>query len=30
MGWKAQTPLRQGLEKAYQWYLDNIQGKQNA
>jgi GDP-L-fucose synthase len=24
MGWKAQAPLRQGLEKAYQWYLDNI------
>jgi GDP-L-fucose synthase len=24
MGWKAQTPFRQGLEKAYQWYLDNI------
>jgi GDP-L-fucose synthase len=24
MGWKAQTPLRQGLEKAYQWYLDYI------
>jgi GDP-L-fucose synthase len=27
MGWKAQTPLRQGLEKAYQWYLDNIAEK---
>jgi GDP-L-fucose synthase len=25
MGWKAQTPLRQGLEKAYQWYLDNVE-----
>jgi GDP-L-fucose synthase len=28
MGWKAQTPLRQGLEKAYQWYLDNIVEKE--
>jgi GDP-L-fucose synthase len=24
MGWKAQIPLRQGLEQAYQWYLENI------
>jgi GDP-L-fucose synthase len=22
LGWKARTPLRQGLEAAYQWYLD--------
>jgi GDP-L-fucose synthase len=22
LGWKARTPLRQGLESAYQWYLD--------
>jgi GDP-L-fucose synthase len=28
MGWKAQTPLQQGLEKAYQWYLDNVVKKE--
>jgi GDP-L-fucose synthase len=22
LGWKAHTPLRQGLEAAYQWFLD--------
>ena len=22
LGWKARTPLRQGLNAAYQWYLD--------
>jgi GDP-L-fucose synthase len=30
MGWKAKTPLRQGLEQAYQWHLDNISEKENA
>lgn len=24
MGWKPKTPLRAGLEKAYEWYLRNI------
>lgn len=24
LGWRAQTPLREGLEKTYQWYLKNI------
>jgi GDP-L-fucose synthase len=28
MGWKARTPLRQGLEKAYQWYLDSVVEKE--
>lgn len=23
LGWKAQTPLDEGLEKAYQWFLEN-------
>jgi GDP-L-fucose synthase len=22
LGWTARIPLRQGLESAYQWYLD--------
>jgi GDP-L-fucose synthase len=30
MGFKAKTPLRQGIEKAYQWYLENIIGDKNA
>jgi GDP-L-fucose synthase len=29
MGWKAEIPLRQGLEQAYQWYLENIREKTN-
>jgi GDP-L-fucose synthase len=29
MGWKVKTPLRQGLKKAYQWYLDNSEEKTN-
>jgi len=24
MGWKAKTPFREGLEKAYEWYLENV------
>lgn len=24
LGWTAQTPLREGIEKTYRWYLDNI------
>jgi GDP-L-fucose synthase len=23
LGWRAQTPLREGLEKTYRWFLDN-------
>lgn len=23
LGWRAQTPLKAGIEKTYQWYLDN-------
>jgi len=23
LGWQAQTPLREGIERAYQWYLSN-------
>jgi GDP-L-fucose synthase len=30
MGFKAKIPLRQGIEKAYQWYLGNITGNKNA
>jgi GDP-L-fucose synthase len=28
MGWRPRTPLRQGLEQTYQWYLDTILTKQ--
>lgn len=24
LGWKAQTPLKEGLQKTYAWYLENI------
>jgi GDP-L-fucose synthase len=24
IGWKAKTPLKEGLAKAYEWYLENI------
>jgi len=27
MGWKAKTTLKEGLEKAYGWYLDEVPGK---
>jgi len=23
VGWKAKTPLEEGVQKAYQWFLDN-------
>lgn len=29
LGWKASTNLEDGLEKAYQWFLDNITAKVN-
>ncbi|WP_299093707.1 GDP-L-fucose synthase [uncultured Metabacillus sp.] len=29
LGWKANTTLEDGLEKAYQWFLDNVTAKVN-
>jgi GDP-L-fucose synthase len=29
MGWKVKTPLKEGLEKAYKWYLENVYNNQN-
>ena len=23
MGWRAKTPLREGVERTYRWFLDN-------
>lgn len=28
LGWQARTPLRQGLEQTYRWYVDNIASQQ--
>lgn len=28
MGWRARTPLREGLEQTYRWYVDNIAREQ--
>ncbi|HEY7745374.1 MAG TPA: GDP-L-fucose synthase, partial [Desulfuromonadales bacterium] len=25
LGWQAQTPLRDGVEKTYQWFLDHLE-----
>jgi len=29
MGWKSKTPLNEGLEKAYKWYLANVYKAEN-
>ena len=30
MGWRAQTPLREGIAQTYQWYLANRDGLRQA
>jgi len=30
LGWQAKTPLKEGLEQTYQWFLDNIDSQKAA